>query len=202
MPIRKDWEEKFSSPFGNMSKIGKKPVEVKLGVNVSITGQAVVVSGPKGQLSFVIPAGIKAEVKEGQILVTQAKKNDVETNALFGLTRAMLNNLVKGVSEGFEKKLELSGVGYRAQGSGNTLTLSVGFSHPVVIKADQGIIFTVVENIITISGSDKVIIGDIAAKVRAIRPPEPYKGKGIKYVGERIRRKAGKAAKAVGGAVK
>jgi large subunit ribosomal protein L6 len=185
-----------------MSKIGKKPVEVKSGVNVSITGQAVVVSGPKGQLSFVIPAGIKAEVKEGQILVTQAKKNDVETNALFGLTRAMLNNLVKGVSEGFEKKLELSGVGYRAQGSGNTLTLSVGFSHPVVIKADQGIIFTVVENIITISGSDKVIIGDIAAKVRAIRPPEPYKGKGIKYVGERIRRKAGKAAKAVGGAVK
>ena len=202
MPIRKDWEEKFSSPFGNMSKIGKKPVEVKSGVNVSITGQTVAVSGPKGQLSFVIPAGIKAEVKEGQILVTQAKKNDVETNALFGLTRAMLNNLVKGVSEGFEKKLELSGVGYRAQGSGNTLTLSVGFSHPVVIKADQGIIFTVVENIITISGSDKVIIGDIAAKVRAIRPPEPYKGKGIKYVGERIRRKAGKAAKAVGGAVK
>jgi large subunit ribosomal protein L6 len=202
MPIRKDWEEKFSSPFGNMSKIGKKPVEVKSGVNVSITGQTVAVSGPKGQLSFVIPAGIKAEVKEGQILVTQAKKNDVETNALFGLTRAMLNNLVKGVSEGFEKKLELSGVGYRAQGTGNTLTLSVGFSHPVVIKADQGIIFTVVENIITISGSDKVMIGDIAAKVRAIRPPEPYKGKGIKYVGERIRRKAGKAAKAVGGAVK
>jgi large subunit ribosomal protein L6 len=185
-----------------MSKIGKKPVEVKSGVNVSITGQTVAVSGPKGQLSFVIPAGIKAEVKEGQILVTQAKKNDVETNALFGLTRAMLNNLVKGVSEGFEKKLELSGVGYRAQGTGNTLTLSVGFSHPVVIKADQGIIFTVVENIITISGSDKVMIGDIAAKVRAIRPPEPYKGKGIKYVGERIRRKAGKAAKAVGGAVK
>jgi large subunit ribosomal protein L6 len=185
-----------------MSKIGKKPVEVKLGVNVSITGQTVAVSGPKGQLSFVIPAGIKAEVKEGQILVTQAKKNDVETNALFGLTRAMLNNLVKGVSEGFEKKLELSGVGYRAQGTGNTLTLSVGFSHPVVIKADQGITFTVEENIITISGADKVMVGDVAAKVRAVRPPEPYKGKGIKYVGERIRRKAGKAAKAVGGAVK
>jgi large subunit ribosomal protein L6 len=185
-----------------MSKIGKKPVEVKSGVNVSITGQTVAVSGPKGQLSFVIPAGIKAEVKEGQILVTQAKKNDVETNALFGLTRAMLNNLVKGVSEGFEKKLELSGVGYRAQGTGNTLTLSVGFSHPVVIKADQGITFTVEENIITISGADKVMVGDVAAKVRAVRPPEPYKGKGIKYVGERIRRKAGKAAKAVGGVVK
>jgi large subunit ribosomal protein L6 len=141
-------------------------------------------------------------VKDGQILVTQVKKNDVETNALFGLTRAMLNNLVKGVSEGFVKKLELSGVGYRAQAAGNTLTLSVGFSHQVIIKADQRITFTVEENIITISGADKAMIGDVAAKVRAVRPPEPYKGKGIKYVGERIRRKAGKAAKAVGGAVK
>ena len=121
---------------------------------------------------------------------------------LFGLTRAMLNNLVKGVTEGFEKKLELSGVGYRAQAAGNALTLSLGFSHPVVVKVDQGITFTVEENIITISGIDKALVGDTAAKVRAIRPPEPYKGKGIKYVGERIRRKAGKAAKAVGGAVK
>jgi len=185
-----------------MSKIAKKPVVVAQGVNVSITGQNVAVSGPKGQLSFTIPVGIKAEVKDGQILVTQVKKNDVETNALFGLTRAMLNNLVKGVSEGFVKKLELSGVGYRAQAAGNTLTLSVGFSHQVIIKADQRITFTVEENIITISGADKAMIGDVAAKVRAVRPPEPYKGKGIKYVGERIRRKAGKAAKAVGGAVK
>lgn len=167
---------------------------------MNITGQNVAVNGPKGQLSFVMPVGIKAEFKEGQILVSQAKKNDIETNALFGLTRAMLNNLVRGVSEGFERKLELSGVGYRAQASGNTLTLSVGFSHPVIIKADQGITFTVEENIITISGTDKAMIGDVAAKVRAVRPPEPYKGKGIKYVGERIRRKAGKAAKAVGAA--
>jgi large subunit ribosomal protein L6 len=185
-----------------MSKIAKKPVILKEGVNVNIAGNNVKVSGPKGELSFAVPAGIKAEVNDGKILVSQEKKNDVETNALFGLTRAMLNNLVKGVSEGFEKKLELSGVGYRAQALGNTLTLSVGFSHPVIIKADQGIIFTVEENIITISGIDKTMIGDIAAKVRAIRPPEPYKGKGIKYVGERVRRKAGKAAKAVGGTVK
>ncbi len=185
-----------------MSKIGKKPVVLKEGINVNISGNNVKVNGPKGELSFTIPNGIKAEVSEGKILVSQEKKNDVETNALFGLTRAILNNLVKGVSEGFEKKLELSGVGYRAQGTGNTLTLSVGFSHPVVIKADQGIIFTVEENIITISGIDKAMIGNVAAKVRAIRPPEPYKGKGIKYVGERIRRKAGKAAKAVGGVVK
>jgi len=185
-----------------MSKIGKKPIVVTAGVNVSVTGQNVVISGPKGQLSFVVPEGIKAEVVDGQIIVSQVKKNDIETNALFGLTRAMLNNLVKGVSEGFEKKLELSGVGYRAQAAGNVLTLSVGFSHQVIIKADQGITFTVAENIITISGSDKVMIGDVAAKVRAVRPPEPYKGKGIKYVGERIRRKAGKAAKAVGGTAK
>ena len=185
-----------------MSKIGKKPITVTSGVNVSLAGQNVTVSGPKGQLSFVVPTGIKAEVVDGQILVSQVKKNDVETNALFGLTRAMLNNLVKGVSDGFEKKLELSGVGYRAVGTGNVLTLSVGFSHQVIIKADQGITFTVVENIITVSGSDKAMIGDIAAKVRSVRPPEPYKGKGIKYVGERIRRKAGKAAKAVGGTVK
>jgi large subunit ribosomal protein L6 len=185
-----------------MSKIGKKPVEIKPGVNISITEQTVAVSGPKGQLSFVVPEGIKAEVVDGQIIVTQVKKNEVETNALFGLTRAILNNLVKGVSDGFEKKLELSGVGYRAQAAGNVLTLSVGYSHQVIIKADQGITFTVAENIITVSGSDKVMVGDIAAKVRAVRPPEPYKGKGIKYVGERIRRKAGKAAKAVGGTAK
>ena len=200
MLVRKDWEEKFSSLFGNMSKIAKIPVILKEGVSVVFEGQEAKVSGPKGNLSFVIPQGIKAEVKEGQIIVTQAKVNDKETNALFGLTRAMLANLVKGVTQGFEKKLELTGVGYRAQASGNTLTLSLGFSHPVVVKADEGINFTVVENIITIAGMNKVIIGDTAAKIRSLRPPEPYKGKGIKYVGERIRRKAGKAAKAVGGA--
>ena len=160
------------------------------------------VSGPKGELSFVIPNGIKMEVIDKQIVVSQEKKNDSETNALFGLTRSILNNLVKGVSEGFEKKLELSGVGYRAQAAGNTLTLSLGFSHPVVVKVEQGITFAVNENVITISGIDKALVGNTAAKVRAIRPPEPYKGKGIKYVGERIRRKVGKAAKAVGGTVK
>jgi len=182
-----------------MSKIAKIPVVLKEGVNVSFEGQEARVSGPKGNLSFVIPLGIKANVKEGQIIVTQVKENDEETKALFGLTRAMLANLVKGVTDGFEKKLELTGVGYRAQAAGNTLTLSLGFSHPVVIKADEGINFTVEENVITISGMNKVMIGDIAAKIRSIRPPEPYKGKGIKYVGERVRRKAGKAAKAVGG---
>lgn len=183
-----------------MSKIGKKSIDLKENVNFSLEGEKVKIVGPKGELSFSLPKGIKAEVKEGKILVSQVKPNDIETNALFGLTRATLNNLVKGVSEGFEKKLELSGVGYRAQAAGNTLTLSLGFSHPVVIKADQKITFAVAENVITVSGMDKAMVGDVAAKVRAIRPPEPYKGKGIKYLGERIRRKAGKAAKAVGGA--
>jgi large subunit ribosomal protein L6 len=185
-----------------MSKIAKKPVILKEGVNVVLEGNKARVSGPKGELSFVIPNGIKMEVIDKQIVVSQEKKNDSETNALFGLTRSILNNLVKGVSEGFEKKLELSGVGYRAQAAGNTLTLSLGFSHPVVVKVEQGITFAVNENVITISGIDKALVGNTAAKVRAIRPPEPYKGKGIKYVGERIRRKVGKAAKAVGGAVK
>jgi large subunit ribosomal protein L6 len=185
-----------------MSKIAKKPVIIKAGVTVVLEGKKVKVNGPKGELSFDLPKGIKMEVVEGQIIVSQEKKNDVETNALFGLTRSILNNLVIGVADGFEKKLELSGVGYRAQAAGNTLTLALGFSHPVVIKEDQGITFAVNENIITISGIDKALVGNTAAKVRAIRPPEPYKGKGIKYVGEHVRRKVGKAAKAVGAATK
>jgi large subunit ribosomal protein L6 len=185
-----------------MSKIARKPVVLKEGINVIIEGQSVKVSGPKGELSFVIPSGIKAEVKDAEVIVSQEKKNSNETNALFGLTRSMLNNLVRGVSEGFEKKLELSGVGYRAQAAGDTLTLSLGFSHPIVVKGSQGITFNVSENIITITGIDKALVGDTAAKVRALRPPEPYKGKGIKYVGERVRRKAGKAAKAIGAVTK
>ena len=200
MQERKDWEERYSSRFGkNMSKIAKKPIILKENVTVSYDGSKAIVQGPKGSLFFNIPKGIKTEVKDNQIIVSQVKENDKETNALFGLTRSYLANLVEGVTDGFEKKLELTGVGYRAQASGNTLTLSVGYSHPVILKG-EGINFVVEENVITVSGIDKVLVGDMAAKVRSIRPPEPYKGKGIKYVGERIRRKAGKAAKAVGGA--
>ncbi len=183
-----------------MSKIAVKPIALQEQVTISNVGPRVTVTGPKGSLYFDVPRGIKAEVIDKELIVTQAKKNDELTRPLFGLTRATLANLVKGVTEGFEKKLELTGVGYRAQASGSTLTLSLGFSHPVVVNGGAGINFSVEENVITISGIDKVLIGDTAAKIRAIRPPEPYKGKGIKYVGERIRRKAGKAAKAVGGA--
>ena len=181
-----------------MSKIAKIPVVIKEGVSVSINNGQVAVSGPKGSLSFVMPSGIEVKEEEGKLVISQKEKNSEKTKALFGLARSLIFNMVEGVSQGFDKKLELSGVGYRAQGSGNTLTLSLGFSHPVVIKGAEGINFSVSENVITVSGIDKALVGDTAAKIRAIRPPEPYKGKGIKYQGERIRRKVGKAAKAVG----
>ena len=181
-----------------MSKIAKKPVLIREGVTVTVEGSKVTVNGPKGTLFFPIPQGIEVNQEDGKVQVSQKTKNDDKTNALFGLTRSMISNMVTGVSEGFTKKLELSGVGYRAQASGNSLTLSLGFSHPVVIKGEEGITFAVEENVISVMGSDKGLVGNTAATIRAIRPPEPYKGKGIKYQGERIRRKTGKAAKAVG----
>lgn len=182
-----------------MSKIAKIPVEIKEGVQVTLEGNAVKVVGSKGNLSFAVPNGVAVRIEEGNVLVTTTDQTE-RSRALSGLVRAYVANMVKGVSEGFSKKLEMTGVGYRAQASGNTLTLAVGFSHPVIIKADSTITFAVEENIVTVSGIDKAIVGNVAAEVRAVRPPEPYKGKGIKYQGERIRRKVGKAAKAVGAA--
>jgi large subunit ribosomal protein L6 len=179
-----------------MSKIGKMPVILKEGISVTIANRTVTAVGPKGTLSFAMPGSIEAVLEDGKVIVKIVNPSE---KALFGLTRAMIANMVKGVSEGFEKKLELTGVGYRAQAAGADLTLSVGFSHQVKIKAPAGVTFTVAENTITVAGSDKKLVGDMAAKVRSVRPPEPYKGKGIKYAGERIRRKAGKTAKAVGG---
>jgi large subunit ribosomal protein L6 len=182
-----------------MSKIGKLPIAVKDTMTVSVTGQEVSVTGPKGNFSYRVPSPITVTYENGQMVVTQKQPGDVESRALFGLTRATLANLVKGADEGFTKKLELVGVGYRAQVQGTDLVLSLGFSHPVKFTPPQGVSFTVAENVITVAGSDKMLVGDMAARIRAVRPPEPYKGKGIKYVGEYIRRKAGKAAKAVGG---
>lgn len=179
-----------------MSKIAKIPVKIKEGVTVSLTGGVFKATGLKGNLSFVIPQGVSLEILEKEVNIKKTDDLD-KTDALSGLTRAVIANMITGVSDGFEKKLELSGVGYRAQAMGDTLTLSVGFSHPVVVK-DSGVSFAVEEGIITISGIDKTLIGDVAARIRKIRPPEPYKGKGIKYFGERIRRKAGKAVKALG----
>ena len=182
-----------------MSKIGKLPITLPAGVTVTVSGRQVSVAGSKGTMQHTLPQGILLTVAENIATVSQEEKTKDQTKALFGLTRALVNNMVKGVSTGFEKKLELAGVGYRAQANGSELTLNVGYSHPVKMKAPQGIMFTVDGNTITVAGMDKSIVGDVAAKVRAVREPEPYKGKGIKYVGEHIRRKAGKAAKAVGG---
>ncbi len=182
-----------------MSKIAKIPVEIKEGATVVVNSKDVEINGPKGNMSYSIPEGILVKMEENKVLISQKNEKDRKERALSGLVRANIANMIKGVTVGFEKKLELSGVGYRAQASGNSLTLSLGFSHPVVIKGPEEIIFSVSDNVITVSGINKVLVGDMASKIRSIRPPEPYKGKGIKYQGEKIRRKAGKAAKAVGG---
>jgi large subunit ribosomal protein L6 len=181
-----------------MSKLAKKPVSILEGVNVVFENDMVKVNGPKGNLFFRIPAGVEVKTAEGRLTVSLKDKNNQDLKPELGLTRAMISNMVTGVSKGFEKRLELSGVGYRAQVTGRDLSISVGFSHPVIVKAMDGLTFTVAENIIIISGMDKDLVGNMAAKIRAIRPPEPYKGKGIKYQNEKIRRKVGKAAKALG----
>lgn len=181
-----------------MSKLAKKPVSILEGVNIAFENDMIKINGPKGNLSFKIPSGINVKVVEGRLTVSLKSKNNQELKPSLGLTRAMVSNMITGVVLGFEKRLELSGVGYRAQVNGRDLTISVGFSHPVKIAAVPGLNFTVAENLITVSGIDKDLVGNMAAKIRAIRPPEPYKGKGIKYVQEKIRRKVGKAAKALG----
>lgn len=180
-----------------MSKIAKIPVKIEEGVTVSFENSEIKVMGPKGNLVFRVPAGVGVKIEEGNVLISQTEETE-KAKAYSGLVRAYTANMVTGVTKGFEKKLELTGVGYRAQASGNMITLSVGYSHPVKITADPSIAFTVEENVITVAGVDKTLVGDMAAKIRAVRPPEPYKGKGIKYQGEYIRRKVGKAAKAVG----
>lgn len=176
-----------------MSKIGKQPIEIPAGVEVKIDGSFVVAKGIKGELKRKLPEGIKVEIKENQIIVSPDSENK-KTGALWGLSRALLFNLVKGAEQGFEKKLEIEGVGYRANLQGEKLILSLGFSHPVEVETPAGIKFLVEKNVITISGADKEIVGQIAAKIRAFKKPEPYKGKGIRYQGEVVRRKAGKKA--------
>jgi len=181
-----------------MSKLAKKPVSIIQGVNVAFDRDIIKVSGSKGNLSFRIPKGVEVKSVEGRLVVSLKDKTNEDLKPELGLTRAIISNMVTGVSKGFEKRLELAGVGYRAQVTGGDLTISVGFSHPVIIKAVPGLNFAVNENIITVSGADKDLVGNTAAKIRFIKPPEPYKGKGIKYQNEKIRRKAGKAAKALG----
>lgn len=181
-----------------MSRIGRIPVVVTEGATVLIENKNVKVTGPKGELEFRIPDGIEVKMADKNVVVSPKEELTAQLKSNFGLTRATIANMIEGVTKGFEKKLELSGVGYRAQLQGSDLIISVGYSHPVIVKAKNGISFSVSENIITVSGINNTIVGDVASRIRAIRPPEPYKGKGIKYVGEKIRRKVGKAAKAVG----
>ncbi|OGM19552.1 50S ribosomal protein L6 [Candidatus Woesebacteria bacterium RIFCSPLOWO2_01_FULL_37_19] len=179
-----------------MSKIGKLAIKIPEGVSIEIEGKTLKVTGPKGSLTRNIPKEFEVLNQGAEILIV-AKGSGEKMNALHGTTRALTANMVKGVSEGWSKKLELVGTGYRAELSGDTLTLAIGFSHPVKFVAPYGIAFKVEKTDITIEGTDKELVGEVAAKIRAVRPPEPYKGKGIKYKDEFIRRKAGKAAKAV-----
>lgn len=177
------------------SNIGKQPINIETGVSVVKDGRHVTVTGTKGVLSWTIPLGIDFEVMEDKVVIK--KKSEAKyLEKFYGLTRSIISNMVTGVSKGFDKKLELSGVGYRAKVDGKDLVLNLGFSHPVKISAPENIAFKVEENIITVTGIDKQIVGDIASKIRKVRPPDPYKAKGIKYEGEKIRRKAGKAVKA------
>jgi large subunit ribosomal protein L6 len=180
-----------------MSKIGKQPIKIPQGVIVALEGSLVKVKGGKGELINKIPLGIKVEISDNQILLTK-KEGQGEVGAIYGTYRAILANAVKGVSEGWVRVLELVGTGYRAETNGKELTLTVGYSQPIKIKAPEDVNFKVEKNIITVEGIDKEVVGGISAKIRAVRPPEPYKGKGILYQGEVIRRKAGKAAKAQG----
>ena len=177
-----------------MSRIGKQPVPVPDGVDVQIDGLTVTVKGPKGEVSRDMPEGVALTLEDGEVVVT--RDNDLQTNrARHGLVRSLVANMVQGVTEGYVKKLEMVGVGYRAIQKGSDLELQVGFSHPVMVEAPEGVDLSVEDTTnITVTGVDKVLVGQTAANIRKIRPPEPYKGKGIKYVDEVIRRKAGKAA--------
>lgn len=183
-----------------MSRIGKKPIDVPAGVEVKMTSGEITVKGPKGVLKFTPHPRLEIKIEEKTILVNR-KSEEILDKSLHGLTRTLVANMVTGVTEGFAKKLELHGVGYRAAVQANKLQLALGYSHPVEYPAPEGIHFEIdkeKKNIVVISGIDKTLVGQVAANIRALRPPEPYKGKGIHYLGEKIRRKAGKAATAAG----
>jgi large subunit ribosomal protein L6 len=177
-----------------MSRIGKKPIEIPAGVSVSLSPGRVMVNGPLGELSQTVPQRMKVEQADGEIVVSRPTERG-DDRALHGLTRSLVANMVEGVTKGFEKRLEIQGVGYRAALRGQALELSVGFSHPVVVDPPAGITFEVPSPTeVLVKGIDKQQVGHTAAEVRAVRPPEPYKGKGIRYQGEYVRRKVGKRA--------
>lgn len=182
-----------------MSKIGQLPISIPQGVNIDLSGRKVTVSGPKGTLFFEFRPEVEV-VSQAGILKVNRKSESKFAKSLHGLTRSQIANMVKGVTEGHQKTLEIVGVGYRATKQGENILLNVGYSHPVIVEPLTGIELQAQDNKIIVLGNDKIIVGEMAARIRRIRPPEPYKGKGIKYEGEYIRRKAGKAVKAAGGA--
>lgn len=178
-----------------MSRVGKQPIGVPAVVQVVIDGQMVRVKGPKGELAHRVPDGLIAAMTDGKVLVTR-RDDERSTRALHGLTRSLVANMVQGVAAGFEKALEIQGTGYRAAKSGRNLVMNLGFSHPVEIGAPEGIEIEVpTPTSILVKGADKALVGQVAADIRSVRRPEPYLGKGIRYVGERVRRKAGKTGK-------
>ena len=181
-----------------MSRIGKKPIEIPEGVKIEITDKEIKINGPKGELKQIIHPEIKVESKDGKILVSPKTELSKRGRGLWGLYRALISNMVEGVNKGFEKKLEIEGVGFKANIDGGDLVLNLGFTNPVKIKKIDGISFLVEKNIITVSGPDKERVGHIAALIRKQKKAEPYKGKGIKYQGEKIRRKKGKKVVASG----
>lgn len=177
-----------------MSRIGKQPISVPSGVTITIDSQTITVNGPKGSLSQFTMPDIELKQDGDQILVSR-KNDEAAARSKHGLMRTLVNNMITGVSQGFTKQLEFNGVGYRVAIAGNGLKLNLGYSHDINYPLPQGVTATVDQNIITISGIDKQQVGQVAAEIRALRKPEPYKGKGIKYVGERIIRKSGKSGK-------
>jgi large subunit ribosomal protein L6 len=175
-----------------VSRIGKMPIPVPNNVTVDVANSTVHVKGPRGELERVVPSRMSVVQEDGTVRVERSTDEPTD-RSLHGLTRSLIANMVTGVTDGFTRRLEINGVGYRAAISAGNLVLQVGYSHPVLVPAPPGITFAVQANAITISGADKELVGEIAAQIRRVRPPEPYKGKGIKYAEEVIRRKAGKA---------
>lgn len=175
-----------------MSRIGKMPIEKPAGITITRKDNSLSVKGAKGELTFALPTGIDVKEENGSLVVFKTEETP-ETQALWGTVRSVINNMVQGVSTGFQKQLQFVGVGYRVAVKGSELNMNLGFSHPVIFKLPKAVTGSVEKNVLTLESYDKVLLGNIAAKIRKYRPPEPYKGKGIMYVGEHIVRKAGKA---------
>ena len=178
-----------------MSRIGRMPIDIPASVTVTVDGQDVTVKGPKGELSLTVASPIEAKVEENQVIVTRPD-DERSSRSLHGLTRTLINNNIIGVTQGYEKKLEVVGTGYRVNAKGQGIEFALGYSHPITVEPPQGITLSVEGNDkVIVSGIDKQAVGEVAANIRKLRKPEPYKGKGVRYEGERVRRKAGKAGK-------